>query len=201
MVEGKKNHLENRFWGNRQTLIFRIDISDFWLLRWAIKSFLFSLCTMWSTRCELPAIHLPRPGEKSKLTPLAFKPADLRDILLEIRPLSRFIWLFKQFYSKKDIGVQILLLTVLGGRNCVFLSLVSLFYQALDFRRDCNVLVGSTLRWNKSLVVPFLLDHFGSPKSFLPPLGLGKVQVAQKLHRQENWGKLPGLYRWVQISL
>lgn len=75
------------------------------------------------------------------MTPLAFKPVDLRSISLEISPLSRSFCLFKQLYSKKDTGVQILLLTVLGGRKCVFLSLVSLFYQPLYFRRDSNVFI------------------------------------------------------------
>lgn len=45
--------------------------------------------------------------------------------------MSHSFCLVKQFYSKKDPGVQILLLTVLGGGKCVFLLVLSLFYQPL----------------------------------------------------------------------
>lgn len=217
VAEGEKNpHLKNRFWGNRQTLIFRIDISDFWLLEWAIK-YLFPFAPSeshsypWTASCKLLAIHLLYPGkEKSKLTPLAFKPVDLRNILLKIRPLSHSFWLFKQFYSKKDTGVQILLLTVLGGRNYVFPSLVGLFYQPLYFWRDSNMLVREcrTVAVSEDFGYSCSAGSFLITKKFSFPLGYrllpqvpGKGWVAQKLHRQEESGKLPGLYWWVRISL
>lgn len=167
VLEGEKGpQLENKFWGNRQMLIFRRDGTDFWLLWWAMKSLSFRLHHLEATAIpELRSCVLSWKGGKW-VTPLAFKPVDLRNISLEISPLSPSFCLFKQFYSKEDTGVQILLLTVLGGRKCVFLLLVSLFYQPFIFEGTATRSL--EMPWSKILVVPFLLDHVWSPRSSFP---------------------------------